>query len=155
MVQQNREPKSPMGPYFRKNMYSRDKYFFDPVWIVPWITHMMFVNLCKSKKFVVKHLVLCETAQCTTSLVSHNIRHTNINMYLTCCVFSSNSQYETHRERYNITFVAFGCVVFLITYFHTHILQQFYDKLRLSWLSKWSFKLTNTICVIHGTIPMG
>jgi len=44
-------PESPMGPCFRKiNMHGHqwreagEKYFFYPVWIVPWITQMMFVK---------------------------------------------------------------------------------------------------------------
>ena len=45
--------------------------------------------------------------------------------------------------------------VFLITYFHSLILQQFNDKPRLSRLAKLCFKLTNTICVIHGEIQTG
>ena len=32
---------------------------------------------------------------------------------------------------------------------------QFYDTFLFSWLAKWSFKLTNIICVIRGSIQTG
>ena len=37
----------------------------------------------------------------------------------------------------------------------TILIQQFYDKLQLSWVEKLPFKLINIIRVIHGTIQTG
>lgn len=42
----------------------------------------------------------------------------------------------------DVTDPTIGCVVFIITCFQSPVFHYFYDKLRLYWIGKWSFKLT-------------
>ncbi len=72
---------------WKKNQWQskeRDKLFFDLVWLVPWITHMMVGNLKDNFSRKESHSLLsnnkvktffCELAQWTACIVLDNIHH--------------------------------------------------------------------------------
>lgn len=71
-------------------------------------------------------------------------------------VSNVTSRYQTHRHRsFRKTSLRDFSVIFLIMYFQSLILQQLYDELRLSSLRKWSFKLTNIMCLIRSSVQVG